>query len=63
METGRGAIIGMAGRFPKSGDLDELWRNLREDVVEIVPDRFVFRDALPTTSTDKIDYQRLKREA
>jgi non-ribosomal peptide synthetase component E (peptide arylation enzyme) len=25
----------------------------------MIPDRFLFLDALPTTSTDKIDYQRL----
>ncbi|HEX6903705.1 MAG TPA: amino acid adenylation domain-containing protein [Thermoanaerobaculia bacterium] len=24
------AVVGMAGRFPGAGDLDELWRNLRE---------------------------------
>lgn len=27
----------------------------------MVPDRFVFRDSLPTTSTDKIDYQALRK--
>jgi amino acid adenylation domain-containing protein len=26
------------------------------------PDRFVFRDRLPTTSTDKVDYQALRRQ-
>jgi non-ribosomal peptide synthetase component E (peptide arylation enzyme) len=25
-----------------------------------VPDRFVWLEALPTTSTDKVDYQQLK---
>jgi acyl-coenzyme A synthetase/AMP-(fatty) acid ligase len=29
----------------------------------MVPDDFAFRDALPKTSTDKIDYQRLMRDA
>ena len=29
----------------------------------MVPDVFVFRDELPRTSTDKIDYQRLALEA
>ncbi|QXD14934.1 amino acid adenylation domain-containing protein [Rhodocaloribacter litoris] len=29
----------------------------------MIPDRFVFLDALPKTSTDKIDYQRLKAMA
>ena len=31
------AIIGMSGRFPQSGDLDEFWRNLR-DGVECISD-------------------------
>jgi non-ribosomal peptide synthetase component E (peptide arylation enzyme) len=29
--------------------------------IYMVPDDFVVRDALPKTSTDKIDYQRLMR--
>jgi acyl-CoA synthetase (AMP-forming)/AMP-acid ligase II len=28
--------------------------------VYMVPDLFVFRDLLPKTSTDKVDYQKLK---
>jgi hypothetical protein len=27
----------------------------------MIPDAFAWRDALPKTSTDKIDYQRLKQ--
>jgi acyl-CoA synthetase (AMP-forming)/AMP-acid ligase II len=30
--------------------------------IYMVPDDFVIRDALPKTSTDKIDYQRLMRD-
>ncbi|MEA2562144.1 MAG: hypothetical protein QOH06_3648 [Acidobacteriota bacterium] len=36
--TGRGneiAIIGMAGRFPGAGSIDELWQNLRDGVESI----------------------------
>jgi hypothetical protein len=29
----------------------------------MMPDRFCWHDALPKTSTDKIDYQRLKEMA
>jgi acyl-CoA synthetase (AMP-forming)/AMP-acid ligase II len=29
----------------------------------MIPDRFLFRPSLPKTSTDKIDYQALAREA
>ena len=29
-------------------------------ITYMIPDRFVFLDILPKTSTDKIDYQRLK---
>jgi acyl-CoA synthetase (AMP-forming)/AMP-acid ligase II len=29
----------------------------------MVPDRFSWHDALPKTSTDKVDYQRLKEMA
>jgi non-ribosomal peptide synthetase component E (peptide arylation enzyme) len=29
----------------------------------MIPDRFKFVDCLPKTSTDKIDYQRLKATA
>ena len=29
------AVVGMAGRFPGAGDLDELWRNLRNGVESI----------------------------
>lgn len=31
--------------------------------MQMIPDAFAFRDALPKTSTDKIDYQRLMAEA
>src|SRR6185436_15535533 len=29
------AIVGMAGRFPRAGDLDAFWRNLREGVESV----------------------------
>jgi acyl-coenzyme A synthetase/AMP-(fatty) acid ligase len=31
--------------------------------MQMIPDDFVFRDGLPKTSTDKIDYQRLMADA
>jgi thioester reductase-like protein len=37
------AVIGMSGRFPGAGDLDELWRNLaegRDSVTEVPPERW-----------------------
>jgi acyl-coenzyme A synthetase/AMP-(fatty) acid ligase len=53
--------------FLSTGDrkpsLIELKRFCAEALpIYMVPDDFSFRDALPKTSTDKIDYQRLTRE-
>jgi acyl-CoA synthetase (AMP-forming)/AMP-acid ligase II len=45
----------------KRPSLIELKRFCAENLpLYMVPDRFVWHDALPKTSTDKIDYQRLK---
>jgi acyl transferase domain-containing protein/thioesterase domain-containing protein/acyl carrier protein/SAM-dependent methyltransferase len=41
------AIIGLAGRFPQSPDLDAFWQNLadsRDLITEIPPDRWNWRD-------------------
>lgn len=40
--SSRIAIIGMAGRFPGAGDIDEFWQNLincAESLTELKPDQ------------------------
>jgi acyl-coenzyme A synthetase/AMP-(fatty) acid ligase len=45
----------------KSGSIIEMKRYCSENLpIYMVPDLFTFMDVLPKTSTDKIDYQRLK---
>jgi acyl transferase domain-containing protein len=52
------AIIGMAGRFPGAGDLEELWRNLRDGVESI--SRFsadeLFADGVPPAQLARPGY-------
>jgi acyl-coenzyme A synthetase/AMP-(fatty) acid ligase len=45
----------------KAGSIIEMKRYCSENLpIYMVPDLFAFLDVLPKTSTDKIDYQRLK---
>jgi acyl-coenzyme A synthetase/AMP-(fatty) acid ligase len=48
-------------REAKRPSLIELKRFCAENLpLYMIPDRFVWLDSLPKTSTDKLDYQRLK---
>ena len=54
----------LSSRVPKHPSLIEMKRFCAEHLpLYMIPDRFVWQDALPRTSTDKTDYQRLKELA
>ena len=51
----------LSSREPKHPSLIEMKRFAAEQLpLYMLPDRYVWLDALPKTSTDKVDYQRLK---
>jgi amino acid adenylation domain-containing protein len=54
-------VAHLSSRAAKRPSLIEMKRHCAETLpLYMVPDRFVWHDALPKTSTDKVDYQRLK---
>jgi L-proline---[L-prolyl-carrier protein] ligase len=54
----------LSSRAMKHPSLIEMKRFCAEHLpLYMIPDRFVWQDALPKTSTDKTDYQRLKERA
>jgi thioester reductase-like protein len=54
------AILGMAGRFPRARDLDQLWRNLREGVdgVRDLTDEELLASGIPPEVFRRPDYVR-----
>jgi acyl-coenzyme A synthetase/AMP-(fatty) acid ligase len=51
----------LSSREPKRPSLIEIKRFCSEQLpLYMIPDRFSWHDSLPKTSTDKVDYQRLK---
>jgi amino acid adenylation domain-containing protein len=57
-------VAHLSSREAKRPSLIEMKRFCAENLpLYMVPDRFIWHDALPKTSTDKVDYQRLKAAA
>ena len=61
-EAGVRIIAFLSCRDEKPPSLIEIKRFCAENLpLYMIPDTFTWLDSLPKTSTDKIDYQRLKR--
>ncbi|MEU4806497.1 amino acid adenylation domain-containing protein [Actinosynnema sp. NPDC023587] len=58
--TGNIAVVGMSGRFPGAGSVDEYWRNLRAGVVSIadVSDEDLLAEGVPTELFRRPEYVR-----